>query len=228
MYLEEAPETSDDDLGPLHVGVLGETTSETEARRILENLERTHDNFGLPPSRQVKLGTVKSHYEGFLQLRAGQIKAYLADREILLALQQKTIAEVRQAHKNMTAAMPAQKAMAGEKKAPKSVADAQPGEKNTTGAQPARLVVSEDYYSVEPYAIGIHIGNVELRYVANSVLSELYNWDLLGNQQEHIFTVLSRNFPRKRFSKTLESLFRLQRIGQGQPIRKPDDDAPCP
>ena len=188
MYLEEAPQTNNVDSAPLYVGVLGNTTSETEAKRILENLERTHDNFGLPESRQVKLVTVDNHYEGLRQLKAGTIKAYLADREILLELQQKDI-----------------------------------GDKN-----PTKLVVSKDYYSVEPYAIGVNIGAAELRFIANSVLSELYNWDLHGNQREHIFTVLSRNFPRKRFSKSLESLFRLQRVTKGQPIIEPVKKAECP
>ena len=227
MYLEEAPETNGHDPGPLYVGVLGKTTSEAEARRILENLERTHDNFGLPPSRQVALRTVESHYEGFLQLKSGQIQAYLADREILLALQPKKIADVEQALKHMTAAKADKKKPADAEAGKKKRTDAEPGEKNGADTKPAKLVVSDDYYSVEPYAIGIHSGNVELRYIANSVLSELYNWDLLGNQREHIFTVLSRNFPRKRFSKTLESLFRLQRLSKGQPIPAPDKTVPC-
>ncbi len=62
------------------------------------------------------------------------------------------------------------------------------------------IVVSEDYCTLEPYAIGIEIGNSELRYVANSVLSELYDLDPPGKEHGHIFTVLSSNFPRKRFT----------------------------
>ena len=233
MYLEEEPETNEGGTDPLYVGVLGETTSETEARRILENLERTHDNFGLPPSRPIKLKTVRSHYEGFLQLTDGQIKAYLADREILLALQAKKIADIKQAQKNMADAIPEETNVANEapdnaKLDNKKTADVKTGENKIADAKPPKTVVSDDYYSFEPYAIGIHIGNAELRYIANSVLSQLYNWDLLGNQHEHIFTVLSRNFPRKRFSKTLESLFRLQRLNQGQPIPVPDKTDPCP
>lgn len=188
MYLEENTQKNDEKNKPLRVGVLGKTTSENEAKRILQNFQRKNDNFGLPAPRNVEVKAVEDHYRGLEQLKEGTIEAYVADREILLALRQKDMLD------------------------------------NST----TDIVVSEDYYTVEPYAIGIEIGKSELRYIANSVLSELYDWNRVGKQDEHIFTVLSSNFPRKRFSKSLEALFRFQRITRGQQILEPVEEVKCP
>ncbi|WP_173179293.1 transporter substrate-binding domain-containing protein [Desulfosarcina ovata] len=178
MYREKKDPENDERANPLKVGVLGETTTEAEANHILQDLRKKNNNFGLPVHEKLKLQSFKNHYQGLEALKKEEIIAYVADREILLALRQK---DMQDSH--------------------------------TTD-----IVVSEDYYTSEHYAIGLGIGNPDLRFIANSVLSELYDWDQAGNRNENIFTILSNNFPKKRFSKSLETLFRLQRITRGRKI----------
>ncbi len=188
MYRRPHDRPADQQSAPLRVGVLGNTTSEDRAKQILHDHQLKNDNFGYPKPREVEVKAVDDHFVGLAQLKAGTIDAYVADREILLALRQRDI------------------------------------EKN----KKTDIVVSDDYYTIEPYAIGIERGNFELRYIADMVLSELYGWDRPGNRGENIFTVLWNNFPRKRFSKSLEALFRFQRISRGQPILDPAQPAECP
>lgn len=188
MYLEANFKKDTPNNNTLMVGVLGNTTSENRARQIAQNHQLKYDNFGLPKPREVKVKPVDNHFQCLEMLKKRTIEAYVADREILLALRQK---------------------------------DMQPDNKTD-------IVVSEDYYTIEPYAIGIERGNSELRYIANSVLSELYGWESSGYRGEHIFTVLWRNFPRKRFSKSLEALYRFQRISKGQELLKRPEKVKCP
>lgn len=85
-------------------------------------------------------------------------------------------------------------------------------------AETQEIEVSEYYFTYEPYAIGVNIKQRELRVLANKVLSRLFDWRK-GLSGDNIATVLSRYFPRKKFSKDLEYMFRLQQIQQGNPIR---------
>lgn len=85
-----------------------------------------------------------------------------------------------------------------------------------------KLAVSNSYFTVEPYALGINAGNRELRFVTNQVLSELYNWDSGNQQSMSIFSILNRNFNNKLYSKSLEYLYRIQRLPDGSPLVGPD------
>lgn len=174
---------------PLRIGVLENTTTEAEAGRILRELQKSNQDFRISSAGDAKVKPLKNHYEGLAELKKGAIVAYVADREILLALRQETI------------------------------------DKSPTGK--TDIVVSEDYYTVEQYAIGIEIGNSELRYIANRVLSELYDWDHSEYRNVNIYTILSDNFKGKRFSTSLEALFRLQRITEGQRIIDPAERKKC-
>jgi len=91
----------------------------------------------------------------------------------------------------------------------------------------AQLVVSRNYFTVEPYALGLGRGNWDLRYVADSVLSELFDWNRSGVYGVSIFDVLKQNFPGKRFSKSLENMFRLQRLGVGTRLAGPLKKVQC-
>ncbi len=89
------------------------------------------------------------------------------------------------------------------------------------------LQVSRDYFTVEPYAIGLRRGNWDLRYIADSVLSELFDWNRTDSNGLSIFNVLKQNFPGKRFSKSLEDMFRLQRLGMGTRLAGPLKKVQC-
>lgn len=78
------------------------------------------------------------------------------------------------------------------------------------------LIVLNDYFTIEQYAIGLRLDAVDLRYVANSVLSEMFDWENYDGSDGHIYNVLRQSFPGKRFSKSLENMFRLQRLSVGE------------
>lgn len=168
---------------PVTVGVLGKTTSQDKAKEFFLDHQQRNNNFGFSTPPTVETTTVDNHFKALKLLKEGTIDAYVADREILLSLNQKNIQDKGE---NMD------------------------------------LVVSENYYSIEPYAIGIVLDNPELRYCVNRVLSQLYDWEQGGYKGIHIFRLLWNNFPRKKFSPTLETLFRFQRIPQGRPIDEED------
>ena len=86
--------------------------------------------------------------------------------------------------------------------------------------QPIALSVSEKYYTFEPYAIAISAGNKELRFVVNTVLSQLFDWETQASSELPlgIFTVLDRNLKNKLYSESLAYLFRIQRLQMGQPL----------
>lgn len=161
----------------LIVGVLGNTTTHDEVERIMGKFEghETLTNCVIKPPKDLD-----HHIEGFRQLKAGKINAYVADREILLALENR----------------------------PGKMAD------ESKEAQPQEIEVSTNYFSYEPYAIAVNRENRELRLLANEVLSRLFAWRN-ARSGDTIATVLSRYFPRKKFSKDLEYMFRLQQIQQG-------------
>lgn len=174
MYREAGTAQGVSQKAGIAIGVLKDTTTEEEFRKIMFQFQDRQDVFAPQRLRTAEEVEVDDHYQGLNLLLDSKLDGYLADREILLALKHK--AEIE--------------------------GDVQ-------------LVVSQDYFTVEPYAIGLQRGNWELRYVANSVLSELFDWNRPDRNGLSIFDVLKQNFPGKRFSKSLEEMFRLQRLAVG-------------
>ena len=80
-----------------------------------------------------------------------------------------------------------------------------------------KLIVLRDYFTVEPYAIGIRLGATNLRYVADKVLNEMFAWNTESGTSE-IYTILQRSFPGKKFSKSIENMFRLQLVSVGKRV----------
>ncbi len=174
-------ESEDDDVqnDEFVIGVLQHTTTDIEVRRIAGEFQ-LRSEMPLPASNRFAVSYTKQHGEALDLLRSGEIDAYLADREILLALKQKAAAT----------------------------------ERDNPGGQRLDLKVSEHYYTFEPYAIGINRDSRGLLYIANLVLTELFDWES-NRSRRNIFNVLAQSFPNKRFSKALQSMFRLQRIPVG-------------
>ena len=166
--------------GGFRIGVLQGTTTEDTARQIFKNYRTEQGDTGEAMTTPV-VEQVKDHLSGLKKLRDGDIDVYLADREILLALQQY----------------------------PESS-----GQKE----KPVKLTVSNRYFTIEPYALGINAGNRELRFVANQVLSELYDWETDKKLPMGIFSILNRNFDNRLYSKSLEYLYRMQRLPAGIPL----------
>lgn len=77
-----------------------------------------------------------------------------------------------------------------------------------------RLVVSRNYYTVEPYALFLRLDDHELRYIANVTLAEIF--------RKEIHQIFIDNFPNKRMNDSLRQLFRLQQLLQGvDPLAEP-------
>jgi ABC-type amino acid transport substrate-binding protein len=82
-----------------------------------------------------------------------------------------------------------------------------------------RLIVSRNYYTVEPYALFLRLDDHDLRYIANVTLSEIFRKD--------IHQIFLDNFKNKRMNDSLRQLFRLQQLLQGvNPLPKRDADTP--
>lgn len=191
------------------VGALQNTTTRAQVDKIVNILQENQSEFSSVELNQVKIMTFSSHYEGMQALQDDKINAYIADKEILLALQKLN-----------------EKIFIKSKAAMNKV----PENENTNGdtlksADHPGLVelkVLQNYFTVEPYAIGISLGNPDLRFVANSVLSELFILD--QGKEDSISAILQKNFPGKTFSKSLENMFRLQQLSMGK--RVADDFLP--
>lgn len=185
IYNKAAVEEAGDNKNcSLTIGVLGNTTTQEKINRVVGEIQGDLGD----DSPRCSVGptvTISNHDDAIEQLLNGCINAYIADREILLALRQR-------------ARVKAAKAL-------------QPKIKE--------LDVSPNYLTFEPYAIGINIEQRELWLLANKVLSKLFDWRK-GVSGNTIATVLRRYFPRKKFSKDLEYMFRLQQIERGK--RVPD------
>ena len=92
----------------------------------------------------------------------------------------------------------------------------------------SELIVSQKYFTIEPYAIGLNMEKPELRFAANSVLSELFG-DALSNPSDMpILDLLRKHFPGSRFSKSLTNLYRSQRLSLGSQIANPIQQLSCP
>ena len=69
------------------------------------------------------------------------------------------------------------------------------------------LIVSNNYYTIEPYALFLRTDDHKLRYIANLTLSEVF--------KEDIHQIFRDNFPGKRMNDSLRQLFRLQQLLRG-------------
>lgn len=70
-----------------------------------------------------------------------------------------------------------------------------------------QLIVSRNYYTIEPYALFMRTDDHQLRYIANLTLSEIF--------KEDIHRIFVRNFPGSRMNDSLRQLFRLQQLLRG-------------
>jgi ABC-type amino acid transport substrate-binding protein len=183
------------------VGVLENTTSKEQVDRITTIFLENQEDFREMKLRRVKTISFSNHYEGILALRNRKIDAYIADKEILLALiaDKETLLALEKLIESTHQSDDPPK-----ESAPKS---SDPPQEFT------QLKVLQDYFTVEPYAIGISLGNPDLRFVANTVLSELFSMD--QEKEDSISAILQKNFPGKTFSKSLEHMFRLQQLKVG-------------
>ncbi len=186
MYPEPVTQQDNRKKNVFKVGVLKDTTTKDKVQKILQRFKERQNDFEQQSLSNPEVMELDSHSQGLDELLDGTLNAYIADREILLALQHKAKVE-----KNF------------------------------------ELVVSQDYFSVEPYAIGIRLGNPDLRYITNSVLSELFDWNHPVGDGVNIFDVLKQNFPGKRFSKSLENMFRIQRLNAGNRLTEPINKVKC-
>ncbi len=181
IYSQPSSEDDNDSIkDSFTVGVLENTTSKEQVDRIITIFLENQRDFSAVQLSRVKTISFSNHYEGMQALRDRKINAYIADKEILLALE-------------------------------KLVESAQ--QSDNPPKEFIQLKVLQDYFTVEPYAIGISLGNPDLRFVANTVLSELFSMD--QEKVDSISAILQKNFPGKTFSKSLEHMFRLQQLSVG-------------
>ena len=171
------------------LGVLKGTTTEDAAREIFRSHRIGEGKSGEAAISPV-VAQVTDHLSGLEKLRDEEIDVYLADREILLALQRRP-------------------ASSEQKK------------------KEVKLAVSNRYFTVEPYALGIEAGNRELRFVANQVLSELYDWESGKQPSMGIFSIMNSTFDNRLYSKSLEYLYRIQRLPSGIQLIKPHTKKDC-
>lgn len=86
------------------------------------------------------------------------------------------------------------------------------------GKKNQQLIVSKNYYTIEPYALFTRADDHELRYIANMTLSEIFKTD--------IQLIFNKNFPGKRMNESLRQIFRLQQLLHGSDPLK-DKQYPC-
>lgn len=177
MYQRQGATESKDQTDEFKIGYLRDTTTEEEAQKIVREFQRRQDDSVSPGVRAITAVLFDDHVTGLDQMLDHKFDAYLADREILLALRQRALREHN-----------------------------------------IDLIVSNEYFSVEPYAIGLRPGKSDLRFIANSVLSEMFDWNRSDGDGVHIFDVLRHSFPGKKFSKSLEDMFRIQRLSVGSKV----------
>ncbi len=157
----------------IKIGYLKSTTSE-KVDKDIENKVKSELGYG--DNVEIDCNNPRfDHYKGVQALIDGEFNAYLADREILLALQKHY-------------------------------------------SNHPELVVSRTYFTIEPYAIGLNNKKPELRYLANSVLSELFGDALSYKTDMPILDILKAHFPKSSFSKSLINLYRSQRLRRGSSI----------
>ncbi len=206
------------------IGVLKGTTTQRKAERIADDFYQWQSGPG-GVSAGIDLIEYCDHDKAVAAIVDGAIDAYLADREILLVLQQKIAVALREHSRQKTQGSAQQQSGDPSRAAARSPADDRAGDTDKKGTPPARpsdIKVSERYFSYEPYAIGINKDQRELRISANEVLAELYGTPG-GRINPGIATILAHYFPRKQFSDTLKTLFKVQRIPAGTPIDKAGD-----
>ena len=150
----------------LRVGVLRDTTTKAHLNgTIWPRMKIDLNNIGFNNLEDFVLVEVDNHWQYEKFFNEKKIDIYIADREILIALNRIS------------------------------------GNENYS--------VSPGYYSIEPYALFTRREDVELLYIANTTLRNLYRET---NENVNIKEILERNFPGQIFSSTLLQLFKLQRL----------------
>lgn len=174
----------------LVVGVLPGTTTENAVRTILRRqTDIVRDNiydFKLFKSELCE----GYHWKSLALFREGKINVYIADREILLSLSQRAVEE-------------------NQKIAPqkKDQIDSEGAEKEQEEFRIPPLMVSKNYYTIEPYALFLRQDDHRLSYLANRTLAEIFKDD--------IDKIFRNNFHNKRMNESLRQLFRLQQLLRG-------------
>lgn len=185
MYRTPDSQPSGGQRSTFRVGVLKDTTTEKKAKDIIYDF-RNGTRIEAWQDLEVEVEDVDNHYVGLEKLLGRHLEAYVADREILLAMKQRAeLSAVNQ---------------------------------RSGGSSNVNLIVSRDYFTVEHYAIMLGRGKLELRFIANQVLSQMFNWNYPTPGRVQIFDVLRQSFPGKKFSKSLEDMFRLQRVDEGSQL----------
>ncbi len=181
MYDNSLSYSTYDQKEAIPIGILENTTTEESIGKIWDEIRSELGYL----DQKFSTVFVQTHYEGLEALSDGKINAYIADREILLALQ-------------------------------KSVSRQRP-----------ELIVSKQYFTIEPYAIGLRLGDTTLRYVTNTVLSELFDRNLSRDGEMGVISLLKEYFPGSKFSKSLLDMYANQRLNQGSRIAPPLNKMEC-
>lgn len=216
-YVIFAAERSDKQPLKFEIGVLKKTLTKERARQIFNDQQQNEDNGHELASDEVE--EYSNNRDGLLALENKEIQAFISDSTILEVLQKRD-GELLQSQANDDTIRPTvdMKILLIPEKAEKSEDPedgAQDGQEKTETDM--KLIVLRDYFTVEPYAIGIKLGATNLRYVADKVLNEMYTWNPASGTSE-IYTILQRSFPGKKFSKSIENMFRLQRVSVGKRV----------
>jgi ABC-type amino acid transport substrate-binding protein len=200
----------------LVVGVLPGTTTEKAVRTILRRQtdivrDNIHD-FGRYKSESCP----DYHWKSLDLFRNKKISVYIADREILLALSQRASEENQKLDREKIKKAQ-EKTEGDQEQQKKDREDLASAEKEQEGSRIPRLMVSKNYYTIEPYALFTRRDDHQLSYLANRTLAEIFKDD--------IDKIFHNNFPNKRMSESLRQLFRLQQLLRGgDPLKDPCPD----
>lgn len=180
MYDASLTSATEGNIKPVKIGVLENTTTQEQVGEIWDKIKA---DLGVRKQAFTKT-EFKDHYEGLAALTTGKIRAYIADREILIAL------------------------------------------RDSMGRTNENLKISRNYFSYEPYALGIALGDSELRFIANTILSELFTRGEDGKEMA-IFNELKTYFPGSNFSKPMIDMYSRQRLQPGTPLVAPAQKPVC-
>jgi len=165
-FMYPYPINQSDEQNKLKVGVLRNTTTKEHLLdTIWPRMKIDLKNLGFNNVDDFELVPVENHWENEEFFSQKKIDVYIADREILIALNRIS--------------------------------------------KKGSYRVSQSYYSIEPYALFTRRDEVELLFIANTTLRDLY---CEKKQTRNIEDILRKNFPGQMFSNTLLQLFRLQRL----------------
>lgn len=180
MYDASLTSATEGNIKPVKIGVLENTTTQELLGEIWDKIKA---DLGVKKQAFTKT-EFKDHFSGLAALATGKIRAYIADREILIAL------------------------------------------RDSLGRTDGNLKISRNYFSYEPYALGIALGDSELRFIANTVLSDLFTEDKKRKEMP-IFDELRTYFPGSNFSKPMVDMYSRQRLQAGTPLVPPAQKPQC-